>query len=192
MSRLPKGWTRTTLEDLVRPKSERVSPTTQPDAPYIGLEHVQAHTNVILGTVPASNMTSSAASFDAGDILYGRMRPYLNKVVRPTFSGLASAEFIILPKSEAVDPCFLLKRISSIDFVEFACSQYEGDRPRVKFDALGKFQIDLPPIPEQTRIVTKLDELLTDLDAGMAELKTAQKNWPSIASHCSRLPLKGG
>lgn len=191
MSTLPKGWARTTLEDLVRPKSERVSPTTQPDAPYIGLEHVQAHTNVILGTVPASNMTSSSASFYAGDILYGRMRPYLNKVVRPTFSGLASAEFIILPKSEAVDPYFLLKRLSSIDFVEFACSQYEGDRPRVKFDALGKFQIDLPPIPEQTRIVTKLEELLTDLDAGVAELKTAQKKLAKYRQSMLKAAVEG-
>lgn len=191
MSTLPKGWARTTLEDLVRPKSERVSPTTQPDAPYIGLEHVQPHTNVILGTVPASNMTSSSASFDAGDILYGRMRPYLNKVVRPTFSGLASAEFIILPKSEAVDPCFLLKRISSIDFVEFACSQYEGDRPRVKFDALGKFQIDLPPIPEQARIVIKLEELLTDLDMGVAELQTAQKKLAQYRQSLLKAAVEG-
>jgi len=191
VSTLPKGWARTTLEDLVRPKSERVSPTTQPDAPYIGLEHVQPHTNVILGTVPASNMTSSSASFDAGDILYGRMRPYLNKVVRPTFSGLASAEFIILPKSEAVDPCFLLKRISSIDFVEFACSQYEGDRPRVKFDALGKFQIDLPPIPEQARIVIKLEELLTDLDMGVAELQTAQKKLAQYRQSLLKAAVEG-
>jgi len=191
VSTLPKGWARTTLEDLVRPKSERVSPTTQPDSPYIGLEHVQPHTNVILGTVPASSMTSSSASFDAGDILYGRMRPYLNKVVRPTFSGLASAEFIILPKSEAVEPSFLLKRISSIDFVEFACSQYEGDRPRVKFDALGKFQIDLPPISEQVRIVTKLEALLTDLDMGVAELQTAQKKLAQYRQSLLKAAVEG-
>lgn len=191
MSTLPKGWARTTLEDLVRPKSERVSPTTQPDSPYIGLEHVQPHTNVILGTVPASSMTSSSASFDAGDILYGRMRPYLNKVVRPTFSGLASAEFIILPKSEAVEPSFLLKRISSIDFVEFACSQYEGDRPRVKFDALGKFQIDLPPISEQVRIVTKLEALLTDLDMGVAELQTAQNKLAQYRQSLLKAAVEG-
>jgi len=120
-------------------------------------------------------MASSSASFDVGDVLYGRMRPYLNKVVRPKFSGLASAEFIIFPVSEALDSSFLLKRLSAVDFVDFACSQYEGDRPRVKFEALGKFQIDLPPHAEQIRIVAKLDELFSDLDAGVAELKTAQK-----------------
>jgi len=175
VSVLPKGWEQETLENLVQPRSERVSPADRPDAPYIGLEHVQAHTNELLGTVPASSMASSSASFDVGDVLYGRMRPYLNKVVRPKFSGLASAEFIIFPVSEALDSSFLLKRLSAVDFVDFACSQYEGDRPRVKFEALGKFQIDLPPHAEQIRIVAKLDELFSDLDAGVAELKTAQK-----------------
>ena len=175
MSDLPKGWTREVLEELVQPRSERVSPSDRPTALYIGLEHVQAHTNEILGTVPASSMASSAASFEVGDVLYGRMRPYLNKVVRPKFAGLASAEFIILPASEALDSNFLLKRLTSVDFVEFACSQYEGDRPRVKFDALGRFEINLPPPAEQTRIVAKLEELLSDLDAGVAELKAARK-----------------
>jgi type I restriction enzyme S subunit len=93
------------------------------------------------------------------------MRPYLNKVVRPEFDGLASAEFIVFPESPALDPDFLLKRITSSDFVQFACSQYEGDRPRVKFDQLGKFVIEVPPRAEQTRIVAKLEELLSDLPA---------------------------
>jgi type I restriction enzyme S subunit len=182
---------REALENLVQPRSERVSPADRPDDPYIGLEHVQAHTNQILGTVPASSMASSSASFDIGDVLYGRMRPYLNKVVRPMFAGLASAEFIVFPESDALDSKFLLKRLSSADFVKFACSQYEGDRPRVKFDALGKFQIDLPPPAEQTRIVAKLEELLSDLDAGVAELKAAQKKLAQYRQSLLKAAVEG-
>ena len=191
MSDLPKGWTREVLEELVQPRSERVSPSDRPTALYIGLEHVQAHTNEILGTVPASSMASSAASFEVGDVLYGRMRPYLNKVVRPKFAGLASAEFIILPASEALDSNFLLKRLTSVDFVEFACSQYEGDRPRVKFDALGRFEINLPPPAEQTRIVAKLEELLSDLDAGVAELKAAQNKLKQYRQSLLKAAVEG-
>ena len=172
---LPRGWIAVTLDQVLEPRSSRVSPTQFPAMPYIGLEHVQAHTSQLLGTVPAGTMTSSAARFLAGDVLYGRMRPYLNKVVQPQFDGLASAEFIVLPKTEGVDSKFLLRRLSATDFVEFACSQYEGDRPRVKFDQLGRFELRVPPRAEQTRIVDKLEELLSDLDAGVAELKAAQK-----------------
>jgi type I restriction enzyme S subunit len=120
-------------------------------------------------------MSSSAARFFANDVLYGRMRPYLNKVISPPFDGLASAEFIVFPITKGIDSKFLLWRLSSNDFVEFACSQYEGDRPRVKFDQLGKFELRLPPTAEQTRIVEKLEELFSVLDAGVAELKAAQK-----------------
>ncbi len=175
MSDLPKGWSRTSLEAIVEPKGARVSPSACPDSPYLGLEHVRAHTNEIIATVPAASMASSSVRFNSGDVLYGRMRPYLNKVVRPAFEGLASAEFIVFPETISIDSDFLLKRLSSADFVEFSCSQYEGDRPRVKFDALGKFTINLPPRSEQTRIVAKLEELLSDLDAGVAELKAAKK-----------------
>ena len=175
MSTLPNGWMRAPLDALIQPKSERISPAENPRAQYIGLEHVEAHTNMLLGTAHAATVSSSSAVFVAGDVLYGRMRPYLNKVVRPNFDGLASAEFIVFPQSQAFDPNFFLRRISSSDFVQFACSQYEGDRPRVKFDQLGKFLVDVPPRAEQIRIVAKLEELLSDLDAGVAELKTAQK-----------------
>lgn len=46
-----------------------------PDAPFIGMEHVEAHTMKLLGTVPAATMKSSAVHFKAGDVLYGRLRP---------------------------------------------------------------------------------------------------------------------
>lgn len=171
---LPNGWEAVPLKDLIIPRSNRVSPQSIPDAPFIGMEHVEPHTNRVLETVPASTMASNAARFYEGDVLYGRMRPYLNKVVSPSFDGLASAEFIVFPRSEAIDSHFLLRRLSSSDFTEFACSQYEGDRPRVKFDQLGNFNLLLPPIAEQGRIVEKLEELLSDLDAGIAELTTAK------------------
>ena len=163
------------MEQVFEPRSSRVSPGDFPESPYVGLEHVEAHSSKLLGTVSASAMSSSAARFLAGDVLYGRMRPYLNKVVLLPFDGLASAEFIVFPETVGVNNRFLLWRLLSTDFVEFACSQYEGDRPRVKFDRLGKFQLHLPPAAEQTRIVEKLEELLSDLDAGVAELKAAQK-----------------
>lgn len=173
--KLPDGWLSIKLDQLFEPRSTRVSPRDMPDAPYIGLEHVEAQTSRLLTTVPAATMSSSAARFFAGDVLYGRMRPYLNKVVQPQFDGLASAEFIVFPTLMGINNKFIHRRLSAGDFVDFACSQYEGDRPRVKFDQLGKFELALPPAAEQTRIVEKLEELLFDLDAGVAELKAAQK-----------------
>lgn len=185
-SGLPLGWVRAQLDEVFEPRSTRVAPGDFPESPYIGMEHVEGQTNRLIGTVKASTMSSSAAKFCAGDVLYGRMRPYLNKVVLPQFEGLASAEFIVFPTTTGIDNKFLLWRLSSSDFVKFACSQYEGDRPRVKFDRLGKFNLLLPPSTEQTRIVETLEELLSDLDAGVAELKAAQRK----LAQCRRSLLK--
>src|SRR5215208_280951 len=92
---LPDGWELTTLGEATKPMQKRVNPQDYPDLPYIGMENVEAHTMRLLGTVPAKEMRSSADSFSAGDVLYGRLRPYLNKVYLPEFNGLCSTEFIV-------------------------------------------------------------------------------------------------
>jgi type I restriction enzyme S subunit len=147
-----------------------------PDCQYIGLEHVESHTNKLLATVPAKTMSSSSALFFAGDILYGRMRPYLNKVVLPEFDGLASAEFIVLPQVPGVYSRYILRFLSSSKFVEFACSQYDGDRPRVKYEQLAKYRLMLPPTEEQRRIVAKVEALLAHLDNAVTSLDRIKTN----------------
>lgn len=137
-----------------------MSPQDFPDLPYIGLEDVEAHTSRILSLKKAAQYTSSAAQFYAGDVLYGRLRPYLNKVTRPSFDGLASAEFIVLPPSSVLDGDYLRAVLSSSDFVSFTSHISTGDRPRVDFSQIGAFRLALPPISEQRRIVAKLNTLL--------------------------------
>jgi type I restriction enzyme S subunit len=121
-------------------------------------------------------MKSSAAAFEPGDVLYGRLRPYLNKVVRPDFPGLCSAEFIVLPDCPHIRSSFLQYRLNATDFVGFASHLDEGDRPRVDFAQIGSFPIQLPPAPEQRRIVSKIEELFSDLDAGVAALERVKAN----------------
>ena len=108
------------LGEVVRPIRPRVKPEVMPDAPFIGMEHVEAHTMKLLGTVPAGSMKSSAVHFKPGDVLYGRLRPYLNKVFRPSFEGLCSAEFIVLPENERIDGSYLQYFLNSSAFVRFA------------------------------------------------------------------------
>lgn len=119
-------------------------------------------------------MKSAAVRFRKGDVLYGRLRPYLNKVALPDFDGLASSEFIVLPGTECISSSFLKHRLSAPDFVSFASHLNEGDRPRVSFEQIGQFIILIPPPREQRRIVTKIDSLLSELDAGIESLEKAR------------------
>ncbi len=130
----------------------------------------------IVGTIPAGTMKSAAVRFDATDVLYGRLRPYLNKVARPGFSGLGSAEFIVFPTSDLLNGSFLAYRLNAHDFVRFASHINAGDRPRVDFESIGEFEVEVPPPAEQRRIVAAIEELLSDLDAAVAALERARAN----------------
>ena len=137
------------------------------------MDHVESHTTRLLGSVAASAMKSPAVCFRQGDVLYGRLRPYLNKVALPNFAGLASGEFIVLPGTVCVSSSFLKHRLSASDFVSFASHLNEGDRPRVSFEQIGQFMILIPPPREQRRMVAKIEELFSELDAGIEILKKA-------------------
>ena len=175
LGELPAGWLRAKLSDVIEPRGEKTFPAELPDLPFLGMDHVEAQTTRILGSVPASSMKSSAARFFAGDVLYGRLRPYLNKVAQPNFHGLASAEFIVFPDTELLHSKFLRFRLNAADFVSFASHLNEGDRPRVNFDQIGEFELLVPPPAEQHRIVAKIEELFSELDQGVASLKTARE-----------------
>jgi type I restriction enzyme, S subunit len=100
---LPAGWVWTTLGDVTDTTRRRVQPQDYPSLRFVGMEHVEAHTMRILSTVPASEMRSTAEYFEPGDVLYGRLRPYLNKVFCADFAGLVALQKIVELFSRAVE-----------------------------------------------------------------------------------------
>jgi type I restriction enzyme S subunit len=164
------------IGELLKPRREKAIPAEHPDLPYIGLEHIEAHTTKLLGSVPATEMKSSANRFCTGDVLYSRLRPYLNKVWHADRDGLCSSEFIVLPGNDSVDANFLRYRLNSHDFVSFANSLNAGDRPRVDFDQISSFCILTFSLPQQRRIVAEIEKQFTRLEAGVAALRRVQAN----------------
>jgi type I restriction enzyme S subunit len=92
-------------------------------------------------------------------VLYSRLRPYLNKVAIPDFSGVASAEILALCPNAATDADFVCRKIMTREFLDFTAMLDKGDRPRVSYDEIAAFPIDLPPLAEQRRIVAKINSL---------------------------------
>ena len=164
------------LGEVVKPTRPRVKPADYPERPFIGMEHIEAHSMKLLGTVPARTMRSSAVHFQPGDVLYGRLRPYLNKVYRPSFEGLCSAEFIVLPENERVDGAYLQYFLNSSAFVRYASHLNSGDRPRVDFDQMAPYEIPLPPKSEQRRIVAEIEKQCSRLDEAAANLMRVKAN----------------
>lgn len=154
---LSGAWRRVLLGDLVTQGTERVMPQSVPQELYLGLDGIEKNTSRIIKVVRAQDMKSSAVRFMDGDVLYGRMRPYLNKVTVAPFDGLASGEIIVLKVSETVTPDFLRLRMMSGDFLDFIAQCGKGDRPRVSFGDISGFEFDLPPRPMQESIVREIN-----------------------------------
>ena len=189
---IPLGWVRVRLHDVVRPIRPKVRPADFPSLRFIGMEHIEAHTSRLLATVEASRMKSSAVYFQPGDVLYGRLRPYLNKVHRAEFAGLCSAEFIVLTPYEGIDATFIKYLLNSWGFVSFASGLNAGiDRPRVDFEGIADYEFAIPAFPEQQRIVEKLDSLLSKLEAATGGLQQAAANLERYRTSVLKAAVEG-
>ena len=130
----------------------------------------------LLGVGRTNDVKSSGSYFAPGDVLYGRLRPYLNKVYQPNFEGLASGEFIVFPEHPSLHNPYLQYFLNRWDFVSSVTRLNTGDRPRVDFDQFAELPLPLPPLPEQHRIVAEIEKHFTRLDASVAALKRVQAN----------------
>ena len=145
----------------------------------------------LLGTVPSASVKSAAVHFYPHDVLYGRLRPYLNKVLTADFEGLASAEFIPLTAPEGIVPKFLQYRLNAADFVSFASHLDEGDRPRVDFNQIGEFPLQVPSTNQQKRIVAAIESYFTRLDDAVATLERVQRNLERYRSSVLKAAVEG-
>jgi type I restriction enzyme S subunit len=128
--------------------------------PYVGLEHVEKERGHFAdGFVPTPlNMLATNFRFTPKHVLYGKLRPYLNKVVLPSFDGVCTTEILpILPNEEKLDRTFLWAVLLSPTFVNWATSQISGaNLPRLDPKLLVEYEIPLPPLTEQKRIASLL------------------------------------
>jgi type I restriction enzyme S subunit len=157
---LPEGWVMTTLGEIVVASPEKMDPSSDPSAPYVGLEHIESGTKRLLSVGKAADVRSAKSVFLAGDILYGKLRPYLNKIVRPTFAGVCSTDILVIRATPQVEPVFIEYVMSMPRFTDFAMSNSAGiNLPRTSYKKLADFPIALPPLAEQRRIVARLEAL---------------------------------
>lgn len=135
-----------------------------PDEPvwHLTLDQVESHTGNIVNKkiAPASTAGASTTVFDDGNVLYSKLRPYLNKVICPIESGIATTELVPLrPRKDLLDRRYLTYYLRSNHFLGFANVAVAGVKmPRIIMTKFWKHQIPLPALSEQRRIVEILDQ----------------------------------
>jgi len=171
--KVPSSWSSRPLGELVDEGSDSGIPSEVPTLPYIGMEHVESGTGRVIALASPSDYKSN--SYIANQVLYGRLRPYLNKVFIPDREVYVSREFIPLTPGESLNSKFLLYLLRSSEFVNHAMSLNSGDRPRVKWQQIESCLIPTPPPAEQEEIVRILEEQFSHLDTAAASIAAVRR-----------------
>lgn len=155
---------------MTRLKAFVSNPVERPPAdtplPYVALEHIESGTGRLLPSVELDEVTDdTAVVHQAGDVRFGKLRPYLAKSLYMAEDGQGSGELLVLRPRSGLNARFLYYLTLSQPFVEWATATAYGVKmPRTNFEALGAFQLDPPPIVEQQRITDYLDLEIARLD----------------------------
>ena len=143
----------------------------------LDLEDIQKDTSVLLQKVRFAERQAKSDKnrFQIGDVLYGKLRPYLNKVIVADEDGVCTTEILPVRGYLGILPRFLMYALKRPDFLAYVNAKSYGMKmPRLGTDD-GRFALfPLAPEGEQHRIVAKVDELMALCDRLEAEQAGAE------------------
>jgi type I restriction enzyme S subunit len=187
---IPRHWVWHRLDEIADyNKRPKVSPNTLPDSAWsLDLADIEKTTSTLIRRVRASERHSKSAkcAFERGDVLYGKLRPYLDKVLVADSNGYCTTEIVpIVPKAGIISQ-YLRWSLKRPDFRRSVESlSYGMKMPRLGTkDALASLH-PVPPLAEQERIVAKVDELMGLCD----DLEARQERRRSAITHFRRSAL---
>jgi type I restriction enzyme S subunit len=150
---IPQSWRVVKLGEVCSLRNEIVSPSDNHQERYIGLEHIDPGIPYLTKWGFASEVTSSKSRFYAGDLLYGKLRPYLDKAIFADFSGICSTDILVIRPSESLVNSFLVNLVHTIAFLNYAIKTMSGvNHPRTSWSSLSLFKIPMPCPEEQDEI----------------------------------------
>jgi type I restriction enzyme S subunit len=136
----------------------------------VELEQVCQNSGQIEGHSDARTRRSVKYLFQKGDVLFGRLRPYLRKFWWATREGVCSTEiWPLIPIGNRLVSGFLFQTVQTDAFIDAANSSYGTHMPRSDWNALAKFDFHLPVDPAEQAAIA---EVLSDMDADLAALET--------------------
>lgn len=141
------------LKDLVTVRNIK---TDRTDLPYIALENIQSWDGTY---VPSAIETEGINSmYFAGDVLFGKLRPYLAKAFIPDNNGICSTEFLVMKTGSRMNNQFLKYYLLSPGFIDYIKNQVAGVKmPRTNWNEIGSLSVNVPSIEKQGDVVAYLN-----------------------------------
>jgi restriction endonuclease S subunit len=170
LGEIPKGWRLDRLKDIVSLRDEKS--TEKSDAEdYLELEDLEQGTGRLLSIRNTLEVGSAVMKFYKNDVLFGKLRPYLQKYYLAKFDGKCTGEILAF-KPERITPEFLLYFIATDGFIKICTAMSYGVKmPRVNYPKqLASLPVCLPKVPEQQAIADYLDQETQRLEQLKANL----------------------
>lgn len=170
---VPGNWCWIKLGLLLQSSKEKTDEFSDADLKYVGLEHMQKDGGIIAYD-SADGVKSLKNVFHPGQILYGKLRPYLNKHDIATFDGVCSTDILVFNAISVTIPKFINFFLDQDTFIAYAVSNSKGiNLPRVSESVVLDAKCPLPPFAEQQRIVDRIESLFAKLDEAKQKAQDA-------------------
>jgi type I restriction enzyme S subunit len=185
------------LGDVLHLRKEIVHPRDNSSgaAQFVGLEHIESETGVRIGEldVQMETLTGRKPKFHQGDIVYGYLRPYLNKVWVAEFDGLCSVDqYVYIVDHERADTQYIAWFMRSAAYLNRApIDRTPGQLPRIRTEEVASVALSLPSLPEQRRVVTRLAAQLEAAERVRRALETQRHEMDMLSPALLRQAFTG-
>ncbi len=161
MGEIPEGWEVASLGDVAAVQRKGVDPASEAsDTPYIGLADMPRGSIALTDWGETGSVSSRKSAFQAGDILFGKLRPYFHKVGIAPVDGLCSTDIIVLGARQPKWSALILGCVSSSAFVAHTSQTATGTKmPRTSWQTMSRYELCRPTDPiasEFQRIVSSM------------------------------------
>ena len=179
LGKILQGWEVVPLKRTVSVRNQKSEFKATNGDKYIGLENIQSYSNELLET--ATEYEDSVQSVCCkGDIMFGKLRPYLSKVIISPCDAFCTSELLIMYDFKGISEYlrYLLLNQQFISTVN--ASTYGAKMPRANGNFILNLSIPVPPLPEQKEIVLHLDSWCAKVSKAIANLTAEIQNLESL------------
>ena len=179
-----KHWKNVQLKEIANLRRENIKPENDLYSSYVGLEHINSGESQLNRWGDASEVRSTKSRFYPDDVLYGKLRAYLDKAVIAEMEGICSTDILVVTANSKTLPRFLVYLLHISPLISHAVATSTGvNHPRTSWNSLGKFTFVLPPLPEQRAIAHVLQTIQDAKFARQRELALERERKAALMDH---------
>lgn len=175
-------WSINIFDDIVSNKSSKYSPNKVESFIDIELDSIESNTGRLIKSYTSNEFSSQKNMFKKNQVLYSKLRPYLNKFYFPKFDGVCTSEIWVLDSKDKsiLSNEFLYYFIQTSKFSEVANKSSGSKMPRADWGLVGNLRLNITNIEEQGKIIkffSKLDRQIELEEQKLAKLEKQKKGY---------------